>query len=161
MPANIVIKIGDIPGESKTKGEKDYSGTIDCLSWHWGLSQATSATGIQGGTSGRTDVHDLTITKYVDKSSPTLIQQCHDAKGQKEAVLTCIKASSGKYLDYIKITMSGTVIISSVTMGELMPNDLFSETVTLNFSHVKFEYNTQTAELGKGSGTNAEFEVGT
>jgi type VI secretion system secreted protein Hcp len=85
---------------------------------------------------------------------------CHDAINQDPTVLTCIKSSGGNPLEYVKITMSGCVIISSVNMGELMPNDLFSETVTLNFSHVKFEYNTQTAKQGKGSGTTADFEVG-
>jgi len=49
-----------------------------------------------------------------------------------------IKGAGTNALEFVKITMSGTVIISSVKTASPLPNDRYSETVTLNFSHVKF-----------------------
>jgi type VI secretion system secreted protein Hcp len=157
MAANMCIKIGTIPGESGTGG---HAGEIDVLSWHWGLTQSASSHVGSGAGSGTADVHDLTITKYVDKASPTLLQQCFYGCDQKEAVLTVIKASGEDGpLDFVKMTMSGTVFISSVETGDSLPNDAYKETVTLNFSEVKFEYKLQTSNQVEGATSTGAFNI--
>jgi len=156
MALNICIKIGDIPGESNTTS---HEGEIDVLSWKWGLTQSASSHVGTGAGSGTADVHDLTFTKYVDKASPALIQQCFQGSDQKEAVLTVIKASGEKSLEFVKITMSGTVFISSVSTGDPLPNDMYSETVTLNFAKVKVEYKQQNSDQSEGPTSTAEFDI--
>jgi type VI secretion system secreted protein Hcp len=157
MAANMCIKIGTIPGESTTEG---HANEIDVLSWHWGLTQSASSHVGGGGGSGTADVHDLTITKYVDKASPTLLQQCFYGCDQKEAVLTVIKASGDQgALDFVRMTMSGTVIISAVETGDCMPNDMYKETVSLNFSEVKFEYKLQTGNQMEGATSTGAFSI--
>ena len=117
MAFSICMKINNITGESVIS---NHAGEIDVLSWNWGLTQ--SATGQVGGVrSGTADVNDLTFTKYVDNASPTLIQECFDGSDQGEAVLTVIKGSGKDALEFVKITMSGTVIISSVKTGDPFP----------------------------------------
>ncbi len=71
MAFKICLKIGDIKGQSATKGHTDE---IDVLSWNWGLTQSASAHVATGAGSGSADVRDLTIKKYIDSASPTLIQ---------------------------------------------------------------------------------------
>jgi type VI secretion system secreted protein Hcp len=155
MAFTICIKIGDIAGESTVAS---HVGEIDVLSWNWGLTQSASGQ-VGGAGSGTADVKDLTFTKFVDNSSPTLIQQCFEGSSQKEAVLTVIKSSGKDALDFIKITMSGTVIISSVKTGDPLPNDRYSETVSLNFSHMKFEYTPRAPGDSKGATATGEFTV--
>ena len=155
MAFTICIKIGDIQGESIVD---NHAQEIDVLSWNWGLTQSASGQ-VGGAGSGTADVKDLTFTKFVDNASPTLIQQCFEGSNQKEAVLTVIKASGKDALEFIKITMSGTVIVSSVKTGDPLPNDRYSETVTLNFSHVKFEYTPKAPGDSKGPTAVGEFAI--
>jgi type VI secretion system secreted protein Hcp len=157
MAFKICLKIGDIKGESGTAG---HIGDIDVLSWNWGLTQSASAhIGTGGIASGSADVKDLTITKYVDKATPSLLQACFRGSNQKEAVLTVIKASGDSAIEFVKITMSGTVVVSSVKTGDPLPNDMYSETVTLNFANVKFEYKPQLADHTEGAVSTAEFDI--
>ena len=155
MAFSICMKIKNIKGESVIN---DHTGEIDVLSWNWSLTQ--SATGQVGGArAGTADVKDLTFTKYVDNASPTLIQECFAGSDQGEAVLTVIKGSGKSALEFVRITMSGTVIISSVKSGDPLPNDKYSETVTLNFSHVKFEYTPLNPDNSKGATATGEFTI--
>jgi type VI secretion system secreted protein Hcp len=156
MAVSICIKIGKIQGESAIKG---HEGEIDVLSWNWGLTQSASAHVGSGAGSGSADVKDLRITKYVDKASPILLQECFKGSDQTTAVLTVIKVGGKAPVEFVKITMDGTVFLSSVSTGDPLPNDRYTETVTLNFSHVKFEYTTQNADQSKGASVAGELHI--
>lgn len=156
MAVSICIKIGSIKGESVIKGHEKE---IDVLEWSWGLTQSASAHVSTGAGSGSADVRDLTIKKYVDASSPTLLQETFYGTDHKEAVLTVMKAGGKTPIDMVKMTMSGTVFISSVNTGQPEPNDRYTETVTLNFAKVKFEYTGQNADQSKGASVAGEFDI--
>jgi type VI secretion system secreted protein Hcp len=156
MAVSITLKLGKIQGESVvTKHEKE----IDVLEWSWGLTQSASAHVATGAGSGSADVRDLTITKYVDAASPTLLQECFYGHDHKEAVLTVMKVGGKTAIEMVKITMSGTVFISSVNTGHPTPNDRYTETVTLNFAEVKFEYTGQNADQSKGASVAGQFNI--
>ena len=156
MAFSIVIKIGKIQGDSVVaKHEKE----IDVLECSWGLTQSASAHIATGAGSGSADVRDLTITKYVDSSSPTLMQECFYGHDHKEAILTVLKAGGKTAIEMVKMTMSGTVFISSVNTGQPTPDDRYTESVTLNFAKVKFEYTGQNADQSKGASVAGEFDI--
>jgi type VI secretion system secreted protein Hcp len=156
MAVTICIKIGSIKGESSVKAHEKE---IDVLEWSWGLTQSASAHLSTGAGSGSADVRDLTIKKYVDAASPTLLQECFYGTDHKEAVLTVMKVGGKSPIDMVKMTMSGTVFISSVNTGQPEPNDRYTETVTLNFAKVKFEYTGQNADQSKGASVGGEFDI--
>jgi Hemolysin-coregulated protein (uncharacterized) len=156
MAVSICLKIGKISGESVIKGHEKE---IDVLAWSWGLSQSASAHISTGAGTGSADVQDLHITKYVDAASPVLIQECFKGSDHKEATLTVKKVGGKTPIDMVKITMSGTVFISSVHTGDAGADDRFTESVTLNFAKVKFEYTGQTADQGKGASVSGEFNI--
>src|SRR5512140_273389 len=156
MAVSICIKLGDIKGESMVKGHEKE---IDVLEWSWGLTQSASAHVSTGAGTGSADVRDLTIKKYVDAASPVLLQECFYGHDKKEAVLTVMKAGGKTAIDMVKMTMSGTVFISSVNTGHPEPNDRYTETVTLNFAKVKFEYTGQNADQSKGATIAGEFDI--
>ena len=140
MAVDMFMKIDSQKGESKDKAHKDE---IDVLSWSWGMSNAgTSHTG-GGSGAGKVYVHDLSFTKYLDKSSPDLMLSCCNGKHYKEAKLTVRKAGE-KPLEYLIITMSD-LLITAVSTGGSGGEDRLTENVTLNFAKVKVEYAEQTA----------------
>jgi type VI secretion system secreted protein Hcp len=106
------------------------------------------------------DVKDLRITKYVDAASPILLQEAFKGSDQKTAQLTVIKVG-GKAgpIEFVKIAMEGTVFISSVMTGDTLPNDRYSETVTLNFSKATFTYTIQKADQTAGASIPGVLEI--
>jgi type VI secretion system secreted protein Hcp len=156
MAVSIVLKLGTINGESVcAKHEKE----IDVLEWSWGLTQSATAHTSTGAGAGSADVRDLTIKKYVDVATPTLIQECFFGSDHKTATLTILKAGGKTPVEMLKLSMSGTVFISSVNTGHPTPNDRYTETVTLNFAKVKIEYSGQNADQSKGAAVSGEFDI--
>src|SRR4051794_22364914 len=112
MAVDMFLKIDDVKGESR---DSKHAGEIDILAWSWGMSQSgTTHTG-GGGGAGKVSVNDLSLTKYVDKSSPGLMLACCNGKHYKEALLTVRKAGE-KPLEYVKITLK-EVIVSAISTG--------------------------------------------
>ena len=154
MAVDIVLKINSSP---PIKGESSkVADGIDVLEWSWGLTQSASAHVSTGAGSGSADVRDLTIKKWVDGASPVLIYSCFKGNDLKEAVLTVTKVGgTGGPIEMVKMTMYGTVFVSSVNTGQAEPGDRYSETITLNFAKVKFDYTGQKADQSKGATVNS------
>jgi type VI secretion system secreted protein Hcp len=155
MAVDMFMKIKGIEGESKDDKHKNE---IDVLAWSWGATQQGSA-GMGGGAgSGKVNVHDLNFTKPVDKASPDLFMKLCTGEHYDEALLTCRKAG-GSPLEYLKITMSGEVFVTSVSHGGSQGSDTHTENVTLNFSKVKIEYAEQTEKGAAGAQPKAGFDI--
>jgi type VI secretion system secreted protein Hcp len=144
MASDMFLKLDDIKGESS---KDKHVGEIDILSWSWGVSQTGSSGGSGGSGAGKATVSDLTVTKHVDRSSPLLFQMSCTGTPIAKGLLTCRKAG-GKALEYVKITME-QAIITSVTLGGDVGGDFITETVSLNFAKMNYEYVPQKAD---GSG---------
>ena len=117
---------------------------IDVLSWNWGLVQTASAhVGTSAGV-GTADVHDLTITKYVDTVSPALARNCFNGTNNVFAVLCCWMVAGTENIPYVQIKLGGDdplkdlVYISSINTGGVSTDDKLIETVTFNFNRVEF-----------------------
>ena len=132
MAVDYLLKVTGADGESKIKGHEDE---IDILSWSWGMTQSGTMHVGGGGGAGKVNVQDISLTKYVDKSSPILMKMCCNGEHFDEAVLTGRKAGKDA-LEYLKITMS-KVLVSSISTGGSDAEERPTENVTLNFA--KFE----------------------
>ncbi len=144
MAVDMFLKLDDVKGESQDDKHKDE---VDVLAWSWGMSQSGTTHMGAGGGAGKVSVNDLSLTKYVDKASPTLIQAACGGKHFDQALLTVRKAGD-KPLEYIKITMK-EVLVSSISTGGSGGEDRLTENITLNFAEFKIEYTPQTSK-GKG-----------
>jgi type VI secretion system secreted protein Hcp len=138
------LKIDGIDGESD---DSVHAGEIDILAWSWGLSQSGTTHMGGGGGAGKVSVQDLSITKYVDKSSPNLFMACCNGKHFATANLVVRKAGE-QALEYIKIDMDEVMVVS-VSTGGSGGEDRLTENITLNFAKVKFTYTPQD-ETGAG-----------
>jgi type VI secretion system secreted protein Hcp len=154
MAVDMFIQIGDLKGESK---DKVHAGKIDVLSWSWGMSQSGTTHMGGGGGAGKVNVQDLSLTKYIDKSSCDLMLACCNGKHFAEALLIVRKAGE-KPLEYVKITMTD-LIITAVSTGGSGGEDRLTENVTLNFAKVKVEYVEQTAKGAEGDKPSMTWDI--
>src|SRR5947207_3599725 len=101
MAVDMFMKIGALKGESK---DSSHKGEIDVLAWSWGMSNSGSAHVGGGAGAGKVNIQDLSFTKYIDKSSPTLDLACCTGKHFLKATLTVRKAGE-QPLEYLNITL--------------------------------------------------------
>ena len=138
MAVDIILKIEGVDGESVIQ---DHEDEIDVLAWSWGMSQSGSMHVGGGAGSGKVNIQDVSLTKYVDKASPSLMRACCNGEHLTEATLTVRKAGKDA-LDYLKIKMS-PVLVTSVDTGGSGGEDRLTENVTLNFAKVEVGYTPQ------------------
>lgn len=145
MAVDALLKIEgkDIKGESKIAGHED---SIDVYSWGWGMTQSGTFHTGKGGGAGKVNVQDLTITKYVDASSPKFMRHCCTGDHIPKAKLT-IRKSGGSPIDYIVIDMT-KVMVTSVQPAGHPGDELIMESITFNFAEFKI---THTAQKDDGS----------
>ena len=139
MAVDIFIKLDGAPGESKDKG---HANEIDVLAWSWGMAQSGSRHLGSGGGSGKVDVSDLSIIKYVDSATPNLMLFCCNGKHISRALLTIRKAGGDNQLEYLKIKMTDC-LVTSVSGSGTNGDDRQTESVTLNFAKVEVDYTPQ------------------
>jgi len=140
MAFDMFLKIEgeDVKGESKDNVHEEE---IDVLAWSWGMTQSGSFHVGGGGGSGKVNVQDMSITKYVDASSPNLQKACASGQHFDKATLT-IRKAGGEALEYCIIEMK-KVLVSSVSTGGSGGEDRLTENVTLNFAEFKTSYTPQ------------------
>lgn len=146
MAVDMFLKLDGVDGESI---DKEYAKCIDILSWTWGMSQTGTTHHGSGGGAGKVAVEDITITKYIDKSSLQLTSNSCSGKHIDKGSIYVRKAGGDKPLTYIEIDMT-EIIISSVSIAGTQSDDLIMETISLNFSKFAYTYYIQKDD---GTGT--------
>lgn len=63
------LEMDVIQGEAQDKGHKGHAGAIQVLGWAFEMSNTLSASAGGGGGAGKVAVHDISITKWVDKAT--------------------------------------------------------------------------------------------
>jgi len=131
---DVLLNLDGIPGESVIQ---DHEGEIDVLAWSWEISNQGSGM----GRAGKAIVGPLTVTKYIDKASVSLIRATLEGSFFFKATLVVRKAGKDA-LDFLKITMSDGRV-TNVSNGGVSGDGRLTETVTLVFSKVCYEYTPQ------------------
>ena len=134
---------------------------MDILAWSWGMSQPGSTHFGQGGGAGKVNVQDISLTKYVDAASATLMQFCCVGKHIDKGTLTVRKAGGDKDaapLEYMKIEFE-ELIVSSISAGASGGEDRLTENVTLNFREFHYTYALQASTGGSDSTKEWKFDI--
>ncbi len=140
MAVDMFLKIKDIPGESRDKTHKDE---IDVLAWSWGATNSGTMHIGAGGGSGKVNVQDISVTKFVDKASPKLMEAVCEGKHIPECTLVVRKAG-GTPVEYLTIIMK-ECLISSYSTGGSGGEDRLTENLSINFAKFEQKYVPQTA----------------
>ena len=155
MAVDMFLKLDGVDGEA---ADKQHSKQIDVLSWSWGAANHGSAHVGGGAGSGKVKAQDLQITKYVDSSSPKLLQSCFSGKHHADALLSVRKAGGESPVEYFKIKLQ-EVFITSVSSGGHGHDDRLTEQVSLNFSKVEVDYTPQTAQAGAATPITFSWDI--
>jgi type VI secretion system secreted protein Hcp len=154
MAVDIFLQLANIEGESiDAAHEKE----IDVLSWSWGMSQSGTTHLGSGGGSGKVNVQDLSITKYVDKSSPDLMKCCCNGKHIDTGKLTVRKAGE-KPLEFLMIEFQ-ELLVAAVTTGGIGSDDRMTENVTLNFREFHLTYTVQEKSGAGGAKPEVKWDI--
>lgn len=139
MAQNFYLKLEGHEGESTSKqGAKQ----IELLSFSHGVSMPISS-GHASGVSvkhGRCDHQDLTVSKYMDKTSPGLNLACSGGTNIKTGVLTIWQAdkADGEPIEFYKIELEDILVTSISVGGSGSDNPI--ETLTLHYNKIKWTY---------------------
>ena len=144
MAVDMFLKIDGIEGEAK---DKKHGREVDVLAWSWGISNSGTMHMGGGGGSGKANIQDLSITKYVDKASTKLMGVACDGSHIEEITLVVRKAGK-KPLEYLTIIMK-ECLITSYSTGGSGGEDRLTENMTINFAKFEVKYVPQKAD---GSG---------
>lgn len=156
MSIDIYLKLGDLKGESEVPGHENQ---IEVLTWNWVLHQEGSIQQGSGGGAGKVSVKDLSLTKYIDTASPTLLQSTCTGKHFDEAKLTMRKATGADPLDYYVITMKH-VIVTGVDIGHSAGGVRMTEEISLSFAEFEVSYQPQDDKgKKKGGAISAKFNI--
>lgn len=154
MAVDIFLDIPPLKGEAQDKTHKEK---MDILAWSWGMSNSASGHMGGGAGSGKVNVHDISVTKYIDKASTDLMKYCCSGKHFDKATLIIRKAGD-KPLEYLTITMN-QIFVTSISTGGSGGEDRLTENVTLNFSKVKVEYKQQDEKGGMGASPSMTWDI--
>ena len=132
---DIFLKIQGVEGESQ---DSAHANEIDVLAWAWGMSQSGTMHLGGGGGAGLPNFQDLSITKYVDKSTPKLMTAIGAGNHYNSAELVVRKAGASA-LEYYTLTMTD-VLVTSLTTGGSGGEDRLTENISLNFGKMNVTY---------------------
>jgi type VI secretion system secreted protein Hcp len=155
MAVDMFLKLDGINGESK---DEKHAKEIDLLAFSWGASQPTHAHIGGGVAAGKVNVQDLSVTKWVDVSSPTLLLNICNGTTIKSGLVTVRKAGGKAPLEYLKISFK-EILITSYSTGGSGGEDRLTENVSFAFDEVKVEYVEQTATGGAGASPKMEWKI--
>jgi len=154
MATDYFLKLDGIKGESADAKHKDE---IDILSFSWGAVQ-TGVGAVGGGSgSGKVSFQDLHFVMKLNKSSPTLLQNCATGKHIPNALITARKAGE-KQVEYLKIKLT-EVLVSSYQSGGSQGDEIPMDQVSLNFSTINIEYADQNKDGSLNPPTLASWDL--
>lgn len=147
---DIFLELDGIEGESK---DRDFESSIDVLAFSQGASNNTGFQAGGGTTQSSPNFTDMSFTKYIDKSSPTLRLRMAQGAFIPRAKLSVRKAG-GSALVYFTVELKN-VTVTSVSSGGSGGEDRLTENLSLSYTEIKWTYVEQNDD-GSAGGTVVE-----
>jgi type VI secretion system secreted protein Hcp len=142
MAYDAFLKLGD---GSKAKGESTdskHTNEIEIQRFSIGVANpSTVGSGTSGSGGGKATFDTLRVTKFVDKSSPILLQMSASGDHFDTAQLTIRKAGGKSPLEYLIYTFTQVYIDSIKTLGESgTAQDRPMDEVSFSYASVHVKY---------------------
>ncbi len=148
------LKIDGVDGKSQDDKHKNE---IHIKSFLMAASNAGSGGSNQGSGVGKARIHDIHVTKELDKSSPNIFLNCLTGKHHPKATITARKAGEKPH-EYLKITME-EVFITGYHLSARGSGKTPTENFALNFATVEQEYKGQNADGSAGAANKKKFDL--
>ena len=146
------LKLEGVPGEATATGNRDEI-VIDSFSM--GVARPAPTGG--GQTTARPQFTDISFTHQLDKASPLLMLRCAQGTHIPTAVLTC-RTVGGTSVAFYRITLTD-VMVTSVSIGGASAGDRPTESFSLNYAQIRWEYVPQLPTGGTGTPVSATWNI--
>ena len=133
---DMFLKLDGIDGEAQDDAHRNW---IEITSFSEGLSAAVDSRVGGGRTTGTPSFSDLTVSKFLDRSSPLLRLKLAQGSVIPSATLVVKRAGATNPVVFFEILME-SVILSSVSASASSGQDRLVENVTLNFAKITWRY---------------------
>lgn len=145
------LKIDGIPGEST---DAEHKGWIEVFDFSNGITQpaSTVASTAGGGTTGRASFDQLSISKFIDSSTPRLSAACSDGRHIKEVILELYRDGGSKPVKYMEYKITNCIISSVQVEGGQNQPVLPVEDVSFSFGRIELAYIQQDRTSGRTLG---------
>ena len=148
------LKIDGVEGESQDDKHKNE---IQIKSFSMGASNAGSGGSNSGSGVGKARIHDIHITKEVDKSTPNIFINCVSGKHHAKGTIVARKAGETPH-EYLKITLE-EVFISGYQLHAKEGGHIPIESFSLNFATIEQEHKVQNADGSAGAANKKKFDL--
>lgn len=153
MAYDAYLKLDGIEGESQKDG---HPKEIELASWSWSGNNSGSFAHATGGGTGKYSTSDITFSAYTNKASAKLFQACTKGTHIDKGILSVRKSGGGGTpYDYLKLSFEHCLVSSHAIGGSSGSDEMGTESFSLNFSKITFEYFVQDASKGTVSSTGA------
>jgi type VI secretion system secreted protein Hcp len=151
----IYIKFSDIEGDATAEG---HEGEMQLENCSMSVGHSGNPAEASSHATGMVHAAPISFMKYVDRSTPLMIQACCNGQiWDDEVIISHTKKVKDETIDYFVITLGSAQIIddSISSAGDGAP----AEVVSLAYGEIRWEY----FPLGKGGDqdgvTEAEFSL--
>ena len=166
-----VDQTGSLIDEELMGGEapEELEGCIELVSCNFGMQQQmTTDVSNAARTSGRPNLHDITVVKYLDKASPRLYRACLAAEpidlGEEDEptkIFLCRNSNMDGDDNVIASIMTISLwncMVSSV-QAQSHPNDMATEQLTLNLTDISWSAAHQDSQANTIGHSVAQWSV--
>jgi type VI secretion system secreted protein Hcp len=138
------LRLSGIPGEAQ---DPRHTNEIEVRSWSWGLSTVAGAgPGSGNAGSAKPRFQELSIVKWVDKSSPKLAEACATGRHLQEAVLSVCRTGGGKFVfDFLVVKLSDVTVSRFEEVAE-EADPIPAESISLDYSKIEYSYSAQKSD---------------
>jgi type VI secretion system secreted protein Hcp len=103
-------------------------------------------------------MQDFHFVMNINKASPKLFEKCATGEHIANAVLTARKAGKDQ-LDYMTIKFSDLLVSSYQNSGSAGANSLPTDSISLNFAKIEYEYKPQDSKGALGSAMKMKYDL--
>ncbi len=151
----VLMKFDGVPGQTQLDGYKDH---MELFSYSHGVAQnVTANVSNTDRTTGRPMHQDFSVTKDVDKATPSLLQGLNEAKVYKTVEITVARNDSGSVVKIFTYKLEDVVISSMSVSGGSGSKPI--ESLTMNYARIEWTYYAQKEEGGAGGNAVAKWDV--
>ena len=153
----IFLKLDNIEGESQAKG---FEKQLEIMTFSHNVAMpVTNDVSNNERTSGRAHVGEMSLTKFVDLATPKLNEYCCSGKNIPTAILTLCRNDDGKMLPFIVYTLTNVIISHLSVSGSSGGKPV--ETMSLNFTKIKWEITAQKSDSQKEGNVSSVWDMAT
>ena len=140
----VLMSITDIKGQTKFGGYKEY---MMLQSFSHGISQiVTTNVSNDDRLTGRPVHQDFSVSKDVDKATPSLLQGCNAGTVYPEVKVVVLRSDGDKVLPLFEYKL-GDAVISAMSVGGGGGKPV--ENIAFNYSKIEWTYTGQKETGGR------------